>query len=199
MSANNDEYRTTREAAEMLGVSLRTVQLWVENGTLEAWKTEGGHRRVSQASILRMLERTGQSMGVAGPANGLDRLKILVVEDDDALLKLYKLRIASWGLPIDVITASNGYDGLVLVGRESPDILITDLAMPGLDGFQMVRTLYHSPFREGMDIIVVSGLPSDEILSKGQLPERIRIFAKPVPFDALREICRSHLAYRQTT
>lgn len=42
---------TTRKAAALLGVSLRTVQSWVDKGTLDAWKTVGGHRRVTIASI----------------------------------------------------------------------------------------------------------------------------------------------------
>jgi excisionase family DNA binding protein len=44
---------TTREAATLLGVSVGTVQLWVENGLLQAWKTAGGHRRVMRDSIAR--------------------------------------------------------------------------------------------------------------------------------------------------
>jgi excisionase family DNA binding protein len=51
---------TTREAAEMLGVSLRTAQLWSESGLLDAWKTGGGHRRISRQSIERLLSGRGQ-------------------------------------------------------------------------------------------------------------------------------------------
>ncbi|MBI2308921.1 MAG: helix-turn-helix domain-containing protein [Rhodocyclales bacterium] len=47
---------STREASEILGVSLRTVQLWVDGGILEAWKTAGGHRRVSRASVEALLK-----------------------------------------------------------------------------------------------------------------------------------------------
>lgn len=45
---------STREAADMLGVSLRTIQLWVDGGVLDAWKTAGGHRRVSLDSVQRL-------------------------------------------------------------------------------------------------------------------------------------------------
>lgn len=51
----NDAFCTTREAAVLLGVSLRTAQLWVDNGTLQAWKTTGGHRRVLRESVNRLL------------------------------------------------------------------------------------------------------------------------------------------------
>ncbi|WP_313172151.1 excisionase family DNA-binding protein, partial [Massilia oculi] len=48
-------YCTTRQAAERIGVSHRTVQMWAENGTLQAWKTAGGYRRLAVASVARLL------------------------------------------------------------------------------------------------------------------------------------------------
>jgi len=48
---NEKTYYTTIETAKLLGVSVRTVQLWVENGSLEAWKTAGGHRRIVASSV----------------------------------------------------------------------------------------------------------------------------------------------------
>lgn len=54
-NALSDAFCTTREAAELLNVSLRTVQLWVDDGILQAWKTAGGHRRVQRESVDRLL------------------------------------------------------------------------------------------------------------------------------------------------
>lgn len=54
---NDGDYLTTREAAELLGVALRTAQLWVEAGTLRAWKTAGGHRRITRESVNALLAR----------------------------------------------------------------------------------------------------------------------------------------------
>lgn len=187
-------YCTTREAAKVLGVALRTVQLWVDSGILEAWKTEGGHRRVSVASVQRFLNPGTNEPALQ--AEPIDRLKVLVVEDDSVLLKLYKLRIAAWNLPIDVATASNGYEALLRVGRESPDLMISDLHMPGMDGFQMIRNLTTSSFREGMEIVVVTGLDGSEIEQRGGLPATIKTFSKPVPFAELRTIAEQLLARR---
>ena len=189
-------YCTTRKAAELLDVSLRTAQLWVESGLLEAWKTRGGHRRISITSVEKLLadKQDRSNLTVKEPS---DRLKLLVAEDDSVLLKLYKLRIAHWGLPIEVMTATNGFDVLILIGRESPDLMVTDLNMPGLDGFKMVRLLESSPFREGMEIVVVTGLDEPEIAERGGIPDGIRIFPKPVPFSELRSICENLLARRE--
>ena len=128
------EFFTTREAAERLGVSLRTAQLWSETGLLEAWKTDGGHRRISLESVQRVLEKKQPPEQKSKEDIGM--LKVLVVEDDNILLRIYKARLSSWGLPIEVITAPNAYDGLVLIGRESPDLMIADLMMPGMNGFE---------------------------------------------------------------
>ena len=49
------KFCTTREAAEILGVSLKTAQLWSESGLLEAWRTDGGHRRIFRSSVERLL------------------------------------------------------------------------------------------------------------------------------------------------
>jgi CheY-like chemotaxis protein len=62
-------------------------------------------------------------------------MHILVVEDDNLLLRLYKSQIESWQLPLKVAVARNGVEGLILIGLLSPDLLITDLKMPELDGF----------------------------------------------------------------
>jgi excisionase family DNA binding protein len=190
-----ENFCTTREAAQLLGISLRTAQLWSENGQLEAWKTEGGHRRISLGSVQRVLTEK-QPPGLQRQES-LGQLKVLVVEDDNVLLKLYKMRLSAWGLPIEVVTAPNGYEALVLIGRELPDLMITDLKMEGLDGFQMVRTLNTSPFKEGMEIIVVSGLDAAEIERRGGLPAGIPIYPKPVPFDTLRILCQKLLDRRK--
>lgn len=52
---------TTREAAELLGVSLRTAQLWSDSGLLTAWRTGGGHRRIVRSSIDNLLSQSPRS------------------------------------------------------------------------------------------------------------------------------------------
>jgi excisionase family DNA binding protein len=196
ISSLRSAYCTTREAAEILGISIRTAQQWVESGLLEAWKTDGGHRRINRASLKRLLEGDARSAQRDVSAALGERLKVLVVEDDSVLLKLYKTVIAGWNLPIDVTTAGNGVDGLIRIGRDSPDVMITDLAMPGLDGFQLIRSLVATAYREGMEIVVVSGLNAADIKAGGALPKGIQILSKPVPFSQLRAIFEGALERR---
>lgn len=171
----------------MLGVSHRTVQLWVESGILQAWKTAGGHRRITLASINKLVEQRSQAIQrpVAHDGAHTER-RVLLVDDDVTLLRLYELEIGGWDLPLEVIKASNGFEALIKIGEAKPDLLISDLSMPGMDGFRMIRTLRADRAYGNMAIIVISGLDRATIKSMG-LPEDIPVFSKPVPFTELRK------------
>ena len=200
-SATNDDVLSTREAAERLGVALRTVQLWVEGGVLPAWKTAGGHRRISRAAVERLIgERTAALSGdtsLAGPAAPASdaRLRVMVVEDEPELLRLFMMVIAGWELPVAATPAGNGFEALLRMGQHCPDLLITDLNMPGMDGFKMIASLrsVDQAFAE-MDIVVVTALTPQEIERRGGLPAGVRVFYKPVPFDELETLVRDRIA-----
>jgi excisionase family DNA binding protein len=59
---------TTAEAAQLLGISTRTAQLWVESGQLPSWKTPGGHRRIPREAVLHLIEPPAQQPGVRAHA-----------------------------------------------------------------------------------------------------------------------------------
>ncbi len=194
---------TTREAAQLLGVSLRTAQLWVESGLLEAWKTAGGHRRITRTSVLRLLhhpvshaEPPVENVSAEPTATPLT---ILVVEDEASLRRLYELSLARWPSPPRVVTAPDGYEALIRLGHERPDLLITDLMMPGLDGFRLLRTIARMPELQRLKTVVVTGLEPADIDERGGVPAGIPVLPKPIPFERLREIADSVAASRKPT
>ncbi len=175
---------STREAAERLGVSLRTVQLWSEAGVLRAWKTAGGHRRILQSSVEELLQKRGGDL--ARPAKS-DRYQVLIVEDEPDFRRLFELHLGSWGLPIELQSAPSGFDALVRIGAARPDLLITDLRMPGIDGFEMIRALQASGAISDLEVIVVTALTQHTIAARGGLPDRITVLHKPLRFEQLRQ------------
>ncbi|MDY0962893.1 MULTISPECIES: response regulator [Massilia] len=192
---NAADYCSTKEAAATLGVSHRTVQLWVENGTLQAWRTAGGHRRITVESVNRLVDGRRIAIGappapVSAPAPGKPR--VLVVDDDPLMLRLYELEMAGWGLDFEVVKANNGFEALIRIGEQRPDLLVSDLNMPGMDGFRMIRTLREDSGTAGMNMIVVSGLDRATIKAMG-LPTDIPVFPKPVPFGELRSAVENGL------
>lgn len=191
--ATETPYYSTSQAAKLLGLSLGTVQQMVEDGVLEAWKTSGGHRRILRESVLAHLARRG---GQPAPRNVLPAVHVLIAEDDLILQELYRRSLDAWDLPLRVEIVGNGFDGLVAVGRQVPDVLIVDLMLPGMDGFEMVRTLRANPALAHMDIIVVSALEADEIQARGGLPPDVPRYGKPIPFHELRGYIQAKVTER---
>ncbi len=175
---------TTRNAAQELGVSLRTVQIWVDSGVLQAWKTPGGHRRVTISSVQKLLQQGGKQV-VRDPGKGQDFV-VLLIEDDADLLRFYEMTIRSWDLPLILVTAENGYEGLMRIGELHPDLIITDLIMPGLDGFDMIHSLHSNPLLSDTDVMTMTSMAPTEIEDRGGLPRDYLILVKPVSFSQMR-------------
>ena len=185
-----DKVVSTREAAKILGVSLRTVQLWVESGVLKAWKTAGGHRRVTLSSINELMAGRQESIGSQAPApvNDKKQFHILLVEDDDAIRNLFYYFFSSWKHPVRIETATNGFEGLISLGREMPDLLITDLNMPSMNGFDMIRHLKKSKQFSQLKIIILTAMNAAHVADMGGFPKDIKLFYKPVSFSELEPV-----------
>lgn len=181
---------STREAASILGISLRTAQMWVEQGLLEAWKTPGGHRRIKLESVEALARKKG-----ASPAP----FRVLVVEDDTDLLELYLANMNSWDFPLQVDSAENGLEGLIKIGENPPNVLITDLDMPEIDGVQMIRTLSNKYGHNRINIVAVTALSEKEIALRGGLPPSVSLMRKPLSFDQLKGYVQACLVMTRDT
>ena len=184
---NSPDIMSTRQAAHYLEVSVRTVQLWVENGCLQAWKTPGGHRRILRESVeemmkIRLLQQTPSEF-----------FEILICEDDDINCSLMELQLATLGPEVRIRTVTNGFEALIQIGERCPHLLVTDLVMPNMDGLQMLAALQQAEIGQTMNIIVVTGLSDDEIEQRGGLPVGVNKFAKPVPYAQLLRLISVYL------
>lgn len=188
---------STREAATLLGVSVRAAQLWVEQGRLQAWKTPGGHRRILRRSVEAMLaQRRQETVSLATP------FEVLVVEDDPVQRLLYEETFRKLGPGVSLRSATTGIEGLIRIGERRPDLLITDLMMPGVDGFEMLETLRSGVLAQPMHIVVATALDDDDLRERGGLPPGVTLFHKPVPLKTLLnlvETCRNGASARKET
>ena len=182
---SSDDYCGTSYAARLLGLSVATVQSLVEKGEIEAWKTLGGHRRIALNSIQSYLEKSSRQMPVT-QADPQNRLRVLLVEDDEATRELYQLEFESWSLPVDCTWMSSAMEALMDIASMRPDLLITDLSMPGVDGFEMLKALKRNIELADMQVIVISGLPRQSFDARGGFPEDAFMLQKPINFDWLQ-------------
>jgi excisionase family DNA binding protein len=188
------EFCSTRDAADLLGVSLRTVQLWAEAGVLKAWKTAGGHRRIARTSVEDVLRQRRDALR---STRRTGRFSVLVVEDEPDFRRLYEIHLHQWNLPLDFEVVSGGFEALMSLGSSPPDLLITDLRMPGVDGFEMIRALRAAEPLRNLGIIVVTALSASTISERGGLPADITVLSKPLRFDDLRQLVAARLEARE--
>jgi excisionase family DNA binding protein len=176
MKNNQDDFCGTFFAAKMLSLSVGTVQSLVERGELKAWKTQGGHRRISMQSVRDYHSQNG----LPDVVQTTDRYRVLVVEDDAATLELLRAAINGWNLPIDLTTMGSALEALIDINSLRPDLLITDLQMPGVNGFELLRTLRGNTAFASMVVVTMSGLSQSDTLNKGGLPPNTVQLQKPI-------------------
>lgn len=85
---------------------------------------------------------------------------VLLVDDDQVLLKLYSTRLSAD--KHQVMTASNGEEGLELLKQQTPDIVLLDLLMPKLNGFKFIETIKQNPTTAHIPVIVFSSVANQK-------------------------------------
>ncbi|MFL6699215.1 MAG: response regulator [Vitreoscilla sp.] len=175
-SPNGPPSYSTAYLARRLGVSVPTVQRWVDLGHLKAWKTVGGHRRIDAESAEAFIRTQAQQRGGEAAAP----FSVLVVDDnpDDRDVLCALVDIAAPGARITC--AANGFEALIEVGKAMPDLIVTDLTMPHMDGVQMIRHLSTQGRARPPAIVAVSAQSPAHVDKLGGLPPGVTLLAKPV-------------------
>ncbi len=183
---NTPDTLTTRETAKLLGASVRTIQLWVEDGRLNAWKTPGGHRRVLRSSVEEMLANRQRASG-GSPR----KYEVLMVEDDPAQRAVLEKALGDLGPDAHLRVSVDAYEALIRIGETRPDLLVADLAMPGLDGFHLLKTLEREATTPPMRIVALTELAPEEVAARGGMPSGVTQLRKPVRVASLRSLANS--------
>jgi len=162
---------TTAEVAKLLGMAVRSVQLMVDRGDLEAWKTPGGHRRITRASVERWRGRQGDAAATSGapaaapapaPAQAGTGPRVLLIEDSVHFQNLVRLLVQRHFPDVQLHVAHDGITGMALYGQIQPDVLLVDILLPDIDGAALITTLRtHEQFAR-CKLLVVTSLDAAE-------------------------------------
>jgi len=160
-AANVPDTCSTTEAAQRLGMAVRSVQLMVDRGELQAWKTPGGHRRILRSSLDAWLAaRAGHAPAPALPSTAADGrpMTLLLIEDSVHFQNLISLIVKRELPTAELHVASDGIAGLALAGRLEPDVLLIDILLPGIDGAALITSLRSHPQFARSRLIVITAL-----------------------------------------
>jgi excisionase family DNA binding protein len=176
---------TTAAAAEILGVSAQTVQKWVDSGHLRAWRTVGGHRRIDAASVEEMVRTRNAAADAQAKLSARGGADVLIAEDNELASFLLKAQVTSLLPHASIELLPSGISALVRIGRRRPALLISDIAMPGLDGVDMARQLRADPATSSMPLVLVTAHPEHELGGYGPVPHDVPLLHKPISNHAL--------------
>jgi excisionase family DNA binding protein len=151
---------TTGEAAEICNLSQQTIIRCFDSGKLKGFRIPGSKfRRIPRESLVVFMRENGM------PAAALDsgKRKVLIVDDDVEIIDLM-VEVLTRDGRFEVRTASSGYTAGMLTQQFRPDIILLDYLLPDINGSIVCQTIKKNPEFENTQIIIVSGVISqDEI------------------------------------
>ena len=174
----------TSKAAELLQLSVGTVQSLVDKNILHAWVTQGGHRRISLESIENYQLQQQKLPAVELLLN--NRLRVMVVDDDALTRHLLQDTCLSVHPQIDCCAMSSAIDALLHLPVFNPHVMLIDLLMPEVDGWELVKRVQQQKDFTQLQILTLSALKQDELDSRGGPPQGSQFMSKPVDLAWLR-------------
>jgi excisionase family DNA binding protein len=196
------------DVARQLGMAVRSVQLMVDRGDLDAWRTPGGHRRISRSSVDRWLQRQrGGEARIEAPAPAAEvppaapqrtaaPPRVLLIEDSKHFQNLMAIVLRSEFPGLDLRIADDGIAGLAMAGELQPDVLIVDILLPGIDGPTLIMSLRSHPQFAKSRLIVVTSLDESERAPYRFALEGVPIVHKPYLVKELPQRVAECLAHR---
>lgn len=92
--------------------------------------------------------------------------KIMIVEDDVALREIYSIRLSAEGYTI--VTAGDGEEALAVAVRERPDLILSDVMMPKISGFDMLDIIRSTPETQAIKVVMMTALSSEDQRRRGE-------------------------------
>jgi excisionase family DNA binding protein len=157
--ADEPDWLTLGQAAKYLGMAQSTIRKWSDTGRLPAFYTPGGHRRYRRSDLDTFLERGGAA---APPRRGEGRRLILIVDDDERLREFVRVNLEMEGY--SVREAASADEGLAALDEEPPDLILLDVMMPQVDGWEMLRRVHERHGVGAIPVIMFSGKVDEDSL-----------------------------------
>lgn len=180
------KFLSTGDIAGFCEVNVTTVKRWIRQGHLSGFQTPMGHFRVEKVAFVKFLR--ANNMPIDESLSNYDSINsILVMDDDPGMVKTIVMTLEDMDSDLKVESATDGYEGLMKIGKSVPDLLIIDLNMPKINGFEVIRQVKESEEYSSAKIMVVSSALDDEAESKLKESGVSTYLRKPFKLTELKE------------
>jgi excisionase family DNA binding protein len=152
------DWLTLGQAAKYIGVAQSTIRKWSDQGRVPAFYTPGGHRRYRRGDLDTFLERSGPNSG-SGSGNRSGPT-VLIVDDDPKLREYVRVNLEMEGYSVK--EAGSADEGLSVLDESTPDLVLLDVMMPEVDGWEMLRRVQERHGVGAIPVIMFSGKVDDK-------------------------------------
>ncbi len=175
---------TVHTAAKYCRVTPKTIINWIDAGHIDCYRTVGGHRRMNRAD----LEKFMQNQGIPIPeSEKKSAAKILVVDDDPIIVTTLVMGLSEDDNQYEVDSASDGFEAGLKIASFKPDLVILDIMMPGIKGYDVCKQIKSNPDTLKTKVIALSAyLDEDKLLRMKQNGADL-CFSKPLPLPELKK------------
>ena len=171
---------TIPEAATFCAVDRVTMWRWVKSGGLKVSVTPGGHHRILKEDMESFLIDSGM---YPLATKSYPRNRILIVDDDPTIQKTLTQTLFNYKYETE--TAGDGFEAGIKTVQFKPDLIILDLIMPEMDGFEVCRYLKNDPTTSSVKILILTGYDTEENREKILEAGADDFLSKPVEVDML--------------
>src|SRR4030066_445496 len=178
------EILTVSQAGKCCKVSSKTIINWIEAGHLKAYKAVGRERRIKKEDLDQFLKDKG--MPIPEEAKSEERKKILVVDDDKIIVETIVQALEEDEFGYEMISASDGFEAGLQVNHFKPDLMILDIMMPDINGYEVCQKLKSVSETQDIKIIVLSAYLDDDAFKKMKEYGADACFSKPLPLEQLK-------------
>ncbi len=169
--ASEPDWLTLGQAAKYLGIAQSTIRKWSDQGRLHAFYTPGGHRRYRRGDLDDFLQQSAQPAGAGGTAS------ILIVDDDERLREFVRVNLEMEGYVVR--EAASAEEGLAALEEEPPDLILLDVMMPQVDGWEMLRRVQERHGVGSIPVVMFSGKVDEQTLAEAEARGAQAFIGKP--------------------
>jgi len=176
---DDSEWLTLGQAARFLGVAQSTIRKWSDQGRVPAFYTPGGHRRYRRSDLESFLDRSGPG---GRPRSGP---LVLLVDDDDKVRELVRVNLEFEGYTVREAGSAN--EGLEAIAEAKPDLVLLDVMMPHVDGWEMLRRIQDQYGAGAIPVVMFSGQADQAAQSQAASSGAQAFVGKPFDLQQLIE------------
>jgi excisionase family DNA binding protein len=169
---------TSHEVGALLQVNPSSVNKWVKEGRIAAFRTPGGHRRIRARDLVEFLD--GHQMPVPPRLQSASRRRLIAVDADTAALRSLEKTLRPYADRVQLLPAASGIDALVQVGLFRPHVIVLDASMDELDAIEVCKRIKANPETRAITVLITASHVTSSLENKATAAGAADVLKKPI-------------------